>query len=303
MIDTAWAGAPLPLPDRRSGKIRDSYALEGGRRLMVTTDRLSAFDRVLGLVPHKGQVLNTLSSWWFERTRDIVPNHFLQQVDPRAMIVRSARPFALEVIVRGYITGVTDTSLWNLYSQGIRHGLPEGMRKNQRLPHPLITPTTKAKAGGHDERIDAEEVVPRGLATAEQWETIRKAALGLFARGGELAAERGLILVDTKYEFGLDDDGNVMLIDEVHTPDSSRFWEADTYEARLAAGKEPVSRDKEFVRLAFAAQGYRGHGEPPEMPSELWQRASDLYVGLYEQLTGTKLRPESGDPLQRLEAL
>ena len=213
MIDSAWAGAPLPLPDRRSGKIRDSYALSEGRRLMITTDRLSAFDRVLGLVLHKGQVLNTLSSWWFERTRDIVPNHFLEQVGPRAMIVRSARPFALEVIVRGYITGITDTSLWSLYNRGLRYGLPDGMRKNQRLPHPLITPTTKAEAGGHDERIDEDQVVPQGLATAEQWETIRTAALGPFARGGVLAAERGLILVDTKYEFGLDLAVAVMLID------------------------------------------------------------------------------------------
>ncbi len=280
----------LPLPERQSGKVRDWYSLPNGQRLIVTTDRLSAFDRVLMRVPFKGQVLNQLSAWWFEQTSDIIQNHIVSIPDPNAAIVKIAEPILVEVIVRGYITGVTSTALWYRYSLGERniygYDFPECLQKNACLPEPIITPTTKGGLTGHDERLTCAEVVQHGLLDAKTWEQVQTAALAIFKRGQEIANKAGLILVDTKYEFGIALDGSVVLIDEVHTPDSSRFWKADTYQERFVAGKDPENFDKEFVRIAYAEKGYRGDGEIPPMPDELWVSASQRYIQIYEMLTG-----------------
>ena len=280
----------LPLSNRQSGKVRDWYDLPHGQRLIVTTDRLSAFDIILARVPYKGQVLNQLSAWWFEQTKDIIPNHLVSMPDPNVSIVKTAEPILVEVIVRGYITGVTSTALWYRYSLGERnvygYQFPEGLQKNALLPEPIITPTTKGGETGHDERLTCAEVVEKGLLDAKTWDQVQSAALAIFKRGQEVAGKAGLILVDTKYEFGIASDGSVVLIDEVHTPDSSRFWKADTYDARFSAGEDPENFDKEFVRIAFADKGYRGDGEIPSMPDELWVSASQRYIQIYEMLTG-----------------
>jgi phosphoribosylaminoimidazole-succinocarboxamide synthase len=294
----------LPLSNKQTGKVRDWYNLPNGERLIVTTDRLSAFDIILARVPYKGQVLNQLSAWWFEQTKDIIPNHIISLPDPNASIVRVAEPILVEVIVRGYITGVTSTALWYRYSLGERdiygYTFPDGLQKNARLPEPIITPTTKGGATGHDERLTCAEVVEKGLLDAKTWDQAQAAALAIFKRGQEIANKAGMILVDTKYEFGIADDGSVVLIDEVHTPDSSRFWKADTYEARFAAGEDPENFDKEFVRLAYAEKGYRGDGEAPSMPAELWASASERYITIYELLTGKTFEASAYPVEQRL---
>ncbi len=280
----------LPIGEKSTGKVRDWYNLGDGRRLLVTTDRLSAFDRILAEVPYKGQVLNQLAAWWFEQTKDIVDNHVLSLPDPNVLIAQEVEPFPVEVIVRGYISGVTKTALWYRYSQGDRviygHEMPEGLTKNQALPEPIITPTTKGGPTGHDERLTCAEVTEQGYLDEETWDTVQKAALAIFKRGQEVAAKAGLILVDTKYEFGRAPDGRIMLIDEVHTADSSRFWKGDTYQERIANGEEPENFDKEFIRLEFAKLGYRGDGEVPAVDDSLWIRASERYITLYEMLTG-----------------
>src|SRR5512133_1769099 len=240
LIPLAFKDAELPLPQKHSGKVRDWYPLPGGKRLLVTTDRLSAFDRVLAAVPYKGQVLNQLAAWWFAQTQDIVANHVLSLPDPNALVAQEVEPFAVEVIVRGYITGVTSTALWYRYALGERdiygYHFSEGLRKNEMLPVPIVTPTTKGGPTGHDERLTCAEVVEKGYLDAATWETVQAAALAVFHRGQKVAQKAGMILVDTKYEFGRAPDGRVMLIDEVHTPDSSRFWKGDSYERRFATG-------------------------------------------------------------------
>jgi phosphoribosylaminoimidazole-succinocarboxamide synthase len=287
----------LPLSGRESGKVRDWYTLDESRMLFITTDRLSAFDRILARVPYKGQVLNQLSAWWFDITRDLIDNAMIMVPDPNAVVMRTVRRFPVEIVVRGYITGVTKTALWYRYSLGERsiygYDFPDGMQKNQALPKPLLTPTTKGEKGTHDERLTCAEVVERGLMEAAVWETVQQAALAVFRRGQEVAARAGLILVDTKYEMGLSSDGKVMLIDEVHTPDSSRFWKADSYKKRFQAGEEPDNFDKELVRLAYAEKGYRGDGEPPALPDELWAAASQRYISIFEMLTGLPFEPAS----------
>lgn len=268
---------------RISGKVRDIYRRDG-LRLLITTDRVSAFDVVLGLIPFKGQVLNQLSAWWFEQTRDIVANHMLDVPDPNVMLAREATPLPIEVIVRGFITGVTKTSLWTLYEQGERkpYGiqLPEGLRKNDRLPEPVLTPTTKANQGAHDEALTRTAILERGLVKKDIYEQVEAAALALFKRGQAIAEQAGLILVDTKYEFGLID-GEVILIDEVHTPDSSRYWIAGTG----GNGNPPENFDKEFLRVWFAERGYRGEGTPPVMPPEFKAQVAERYIAAYERLT------------------
>lgn len=297
LLPSALQETNLPLPNKTSGKVRDWYDLSDGKRLIVTTDRLSAFDRILAAVPYKGQVLNQLAAWWFEQTRDIIPNHILSLPDPNAAVVNVAEPFLVEVIVRGYITGVTSTALWYRYSLGERdiygYQFPEGLKKNAVLPEPIITPTTKGGVTGHDERLTCAEVVEKGLLDANIWDQVQSAALAIFKRGQEVARKAGMILVDTKYEFGRAADGSVVLIDEVHTPDSSRFWKADSYEERFTAGEDPENFDKEFVRLAYAEKGYRGDGEIPSMPDELWVSASERYITIYELLTGKQF--EAGE--------
>jgi len=290
LLPSALKETNLPLPNKTSGKVRDWYDLPDGKRLIITTDRLSAFDKILAAVPCKGQVLNQLSAWWFEQTKDIIPNHIVALPDPNAAVVNVAKPFLVEVIVRGYITGVTSTALWYRYSLGERniygYDFPGGLQKNAALPEPIITPTTKGGATGHDERLTCAEVVEKGLLDKQTWDQVQGAALAVFKCGQEIANKAGMILVDTKYEFGRAADGSVLLIDEVHTPDSSRFWKAATYEERFADGKDPENFDKEFVRIAYAEKGYRGDGEAPSMPVELWASASERYITIYELLTG-----------------
>jgi phosphoribosylaminoimidazole-succinocarboxamide synthase len=287
----------LPLSGRASGKVRDWYTLDESRMLFITTDRLSAFDRILARVPYKGQVLNQLSAWWFDVTRDLIDNAMIAVPDPNAVVMRTVRRFPVEIVVRGYITGVTKTALWYRYALGERriygYDFPDGIQKNQALPEPILTPTTKGEKGTHDERLTCAEVMERGLMDAAVWETVQQAALAVFRRGQEVAARAGLILVDTKYEMGLSPDGKIMLIDEVHTPDSSRFWKADSYKERFQAGEEPDNFDKELVRLAYAEKGYRGDGEPPALPDELWAAASQRYISIFEMLTGLPFEPAS----------
>jgi phosphoribosylaminoimidazole-succinocarboxamide synthase len=281
--------------ERRQGKVRDLFSLPDERWLIATTDRLSAFDRILTAIPFKGQVLNQLSAFWFECTSDIIPNHILEVPDPNVSLVQKCEPLPVEVVVRGYITGVTKTALWYRYSLGERHiygyDFPDDMQKNQQLPAPIITPTTKGRAGAHDERITCDEVVERGLLDEETWERVQVAVLDVFERGQEIVQRSGLILVDTKYEFGRAPDGTVMMIDEVHTPDSSRFWVAESYQERIAEGLEPENFDKEFLRLWYAERGYRGDGEPPAATEDLIVQVSERYIGLYERLTGQTFQP------------
>lgn len=288
------------------GKVRDFYHLDGQRRLLITTDRQSAFDRVLGLIPFKGQVLNQLSQFWFEQTRDIVANHMLGVPDPNVMLARQAAMFPVEVIVRGYLTGVTDTSLWTMYQEGRRnmYGLsfPNGMSKNQPLPVPVITPTTHAEVGGHDRPLTRAEIVEGGLVEPALWKRIEEVALAVFARGQERCRQAGLILVDTKYEFGLID-GQVALVDEVHTPDSSRFWLAHTYQERFEAGHEPDNFDKELLRLWLREQGYRGDGLPPPLTDDIVVRLSQRYQSCYERITGQPfLMDFESKPQERIAA-
>jgi phosphoribosylaminoimidazole-succinocarboxamide synthase len=280
-LDDAWG-------PRRPGKVRDTYRRDGMLAL-ITTDRISAFDRVLGLIPYKGQVLNQLSAWWFERTADIAPNHVIAVPDPNVTLAREAEPLPVEVVVRGYITGVTTTSLWYLYERGERRPygvpLPEGLRKNDPLPQPVITPTTKATNGGHDRVLTREAVVAEGWVGPALWAEVERAALALFAAGQRVAREAGLVLVDTKYEFGLVD-GRLTLIDEIHTPDSSRFWSAES-----VGVDTPIHYDKEFLRQWYAARGYRGDGPPPAMPDDFVAQVAARYIAAYERLTGGPFVP------------
>lgn len=284
--------------DKRAGKVRDIY-MANGERILITTDRISAFDRVVGLVPFKGQVLNQLSAWWFEHTRDLVFNHVIDVPDPNVTVAREAEALPVEVIVRGYITGVTSTSLWTLYAAGDRQpygiALPDGLRKNDPLPTPIITPTTKATGGAHDERLTRDQIISTGLVEQGLWEQVERTALALFARGQEIAKQAGLLLVDTKYEFGLID-GELALIDEIHTPDSSRYWTAESY----GKGAEPDNYDKEFVRKWFVAQGYRGDGEQPPLTPEFVAQAASLYIAAYERLTGNVFVPGGQPAAERI---
>jgi phosphoribosylaminoimidazole-succinocarboxamide synthase len=288
------------------GKVRDTYDL-GDRLLIVTTDRQSAFDRLLAAIPFKGQVLNQTSAWWMHHTQHIIPNALLSLPDPNACVMKKCTVFPVEFVVRGFMTGSTETSLWTHYKAGQReycgNTFPDGMRKNDRLGHNVITPTTKAV--DHDVPISPSDIVDQGLMTSSDWEVASKAALALFEFGQAEALQRGLLLVDTKYEFGKDVDGNILLIDEIHTPDSSRYWMADTYEARHAAGEEPQNIDKEFLRLWFRAN-CDPYNDPvlPEAPPALVTELSRRYVLLYETITGEAFVPPPQDvvPAERIKA-
>lgn len=289
-VPLALSGVEIPtLGEPIHGKVRDSYSIDG-KRVLITTDRVSAFDRILGLIPYKGQVLNQLSLWWFEQTKDIVANHVISSPDENVTIAREAVTLPVEVVVRGYITGVTSTAMWTLYAAGDRQPygipLPDGLQKNDPLPHPVITPTTKAADGGHDQRLTRAELLEQGLVEPDLWEQIEQVAIAIFLRGQEVAARAGLILVDTKYEFGLID-GQLTLIDEVHTPDSSRYWIKETYDEK----RNPQHFDKEFLRLWFAEQGYTGEGTPPQMTPEFAAAVAGRYITAYEKLTGQSFVP------------
>lgn len=296
----------LDLADHHTGKVRESWRLPGGRRLLVTTDRISAFDRVIGTVPHKGQVLNQLAAWWFARTTDIVANHVIAVPDPNALVAVDARPLPVEVVVRGRLTGSTSTSLLPRYEAGDRvlygHHLPDDLTAHGPLPEPIITPTTKESGGAHDQPVTNDEVVERGLVEAGLWAQIQKAALELFERGTQVAADAGFILADTKYEFGLGPAGELLLIDEIHTPDSSRFWAIDSMDDRLRAGLAPESFDKEPVRLALKAAGYSGEGPVPKLNDLVLEDTSTRYVELYERLTGLAFEPGATPIDERLRA-
>lgn len=278
----------LPLGEKYQGKVRDAYDL-GDSILLLTTDRLSAFDRHLALIPYKGSVLNLTSAWWFEQTAALIPNHVIAVPDPNALIAKKCTVFPIEFVVRGYISGTTSTSLWTQYQKGVRDycglSFPEGLRKNQKLPEPLLTPTTKEKI--HDRPIAPADIISEGWMNEDDWSLASTLALKLYQRGVELAENQGLILVDTKYEFGRDAKGNILVVDEIHTPDSSRYWLADSYQARFDEGLEPENIDKEFLRLWFAK-----HSDPykdeklPKAPKELIEELSLRYIQLYEKITG-----------------
>ena len=281
------------LGPKHIGKVRDVYE-QPDRLVLVATDRHSSFDRIIAHIPHKGQVLNEISAYWFERTKDIVPNHVIAVPDPNVTIGRKCKTVPVEAVVRGYITGVTDTSLWTHYQKGQRDfgnfRLPDGMRKNQKLPAPVFTPSTKEEA--HDRPMSPQQMIDEGIVPRETIEAVERTAIALYRRGAEIAEQRGLILVDTKYEFGTDEDGKLVLIDEIHTPDSSRYWQRDTYDARFAKGEEPDYFDKEFLRLWF-----RDHCDPyrdatlPPAPKELVDELSRRYIQMYERITGTAFKP------------
>ena len=291
------------LGERYEGKVRDNYS-RGDTRFIVVTDRISAFDRILGTIPFKGQVLNQLAAWWFEKTRDIVPSHFVGTPDPNVLECVQCTPLPVELVVRAYITGSTSTSMWTHYAAGERtfcgHALPEGLKKNERLDRPLLTPATKAPLGEHDISASREEILAKGGITAEDFDEAARLAMALFAAGQELCEKRGLILVDTKYEMGKTKDGKVVVIDEIHTPDSSRFWMTDTYQERFAAELDPEPLDKDFVRRYFTALGYRGDGDPPELPPEVRVGAAKRYVEAYERITGEAFVPNTEPPLPRI---
>ncbi len=291
------------LGPRIAGKVRDIYE-RNGKLVLVTTDRHSSFDRIIAHIPWKGQVLNQVSAWWFDKTTDIVSNHVLAIPDPNVTIAKKCSMLPIEAVVRGYLTGVTDTAAWTRYAAGQRNFggivLPNGMRKNQKLPQPIFDPTTKEAQ--HDRVLSPEQMIAEGFITQDLFERVKATALALFTRGQELAARNGLILVDTKYEFGIDADGALVLIDEIHTPDSSRYWQLDSYAMRLAAGEEPQYFDKEFLRLWF-----RDHCDPyqdatlPPAPPELVQELSRRYIAMFEQITGTEFEYGETPILLRIE--
>ena len=291
------------LGEKYTGKVRDVYRQQD-RSILIATDRQSAFDINWCTIPLKGQALNQMSAWWFRQIDDIIPTHVLAVPDPNVTVVRTLRMLPVEIVVRAYLAGSTGTSAWVNYSQGVRrfcgNDLPDGMVKNQPFPHgPILTPTTK---GEHDDLIDPADIIARGLATRDAWHEIQEKAFALFRRGQEIARKRGLILVDTKYEMGYDADGRLTIADEVHTPDSSRYWVADTYDARMAAGEEPESLDKEFFRLWLRKQGFEYGGKRPEITDDVRLMLARKYIELFERMTGEQFTlPTDTDVRRRIE--
>ena len=285
------------------GKVRDNYTLDG-KRVIVTTDRISAFDRVLCSIPFKGQVLNQTSAFWFEKTKNIAKNHMINVSDPNVMIVKECKPYAVEMVVRGYITGVTTTSAWYNYEKGIRNFcgniLPEGLKKNQKFDRPIITPSTKAGHGAHDESISGEEAIKRKLVDRKLYTQMEKTALALFDFGSNFLSRQNLILVDTKYEFG-ELNGKLVLIDEIHTPDSSRFWIKNNYWDLFSEGQEPQKLDKEYVRMWLSGKGFIGEGKIPQIPVDVKVEAAKRYITAYEMITGREFEAKNENVLKRVE--
>ena len=302
----ALADATLPeLPGRYAGKVRDNYDLPDGRRILIATDRLSAFDRSLAIIPFKGQVLTQTARFWFEATRDICPNHVLDYPDPNVVVGQRLTILPVEMVVRGYLAGNTGTSILTLYRAGQREmygvHLPDGIRAYEHLQQPIITPTTKAGTGGHDEPLTPEEILRRGLLTGPQWEQMKEYALALFARGQAMAAARGFVLADTKYEFGTDAEGRIVLADEIHTPDSSRFWFAASYLDRFARGEPPESFDKDVVRAWVGARCDPYRDPIPPIPPEMVLHTASVYIQAFETITGQVFAPPPpGPPLARI---
>lgn len=290
---------PSFLPNHYKGKVRDTFDLGDGRMVFITSDRLSAFDRAITAVPHKGAILNAIARFWFEKTEDIIGNHVISYPDPNVMVVRKLKMLPVEVVVRRYMTGTTGTSIWTKYKNGDRemygHAFPDGMVKNQKLPENIVTPTTKGKS---DEPISGAEIIANGLVEKELWELTERTALELFARGQEIASKLGLILVDTKYEFGIDENGELRIADEIHTPDSSRYWIAETYEERFARGEDPEGLDKEFVRKWLVERMDDPYTSPlPEITAADRQMFSEKYRELYRKVTGKDLHSSDSGPL------
>ena len=300
MVDKAALGAyagyvledaTIPeLPNHYRGKVRDNYDLPDGRRIIIASDRLSAFDRNLAAIPLKGQVLTQTAKFWFEATSDICPNHVIEYPDPNVLIGRKLTILPVEIVVRDYLAGTTGTSILSLYKAGQREmygiRLADGMRDNEKLPETIITPTSKAFHGGHDEPLTPAEIVGQGLLSEAQWKSVSDYALALFAKGRAMARERGLILVDTKYEFGVDESGTIMIADEIHTPDSSRYWNAESYRQRFEAGERPESFDKDFVRTWVVARCDPYKDEIPEIPQDVVLETSRVYIDAFERITG-----------------
>ncbi len=278
------------------GKVRDNY-INDETITMVTTDRISAFDRVLGTVPFKGQALTELADWWFGETADIVANHIIKRPHPNVWKVKRCEPIQVEMVVRGYLTGVTSTSAWTAYQKGDRNfcgnELPDGMRKNEAFPEPIITPSTKAAQGEHDESVSPSELYKRGAVDPGLYKELARISMKLYERGVSRAAEHGMIFVDTKYEFGISN-GKIMLMDEVNTPDSSRYWMKDDYEERFEKGEEPRKLDKEYVRTWLSEQGFTGDGNPPKLTDDIRVEASARYMEVVEKFTGEPMQLDVG---------
>jgi phosphoribosylaminoimidazole-succinocarboxamide synthase len=316
MVDKAALGAyagyvledaTIPeLPNHYRGKVRDNYDLPDGRRIIIASDRISAFDQNLAAIPLKGQVLTQTAKFWFEATADICPNHVIEYPDPNVLVGRRLTILPVEIVVRDYLAGTTGTSILSLYKAGQREmygiRLAEGMRDNERLPQTIITPTSKAFHGGHDEPLTPAEIVGQGLLSQEQWRTVSDYALALFAKGREMARERGLILVDTKYEFGIDESGKIMIADEIHTPDSSRYWFLESYQQRFEAGERPESFDKDFIRTWVVARCDPYKDEIPDIPQDVVLETSRVYIDAFERITGQTfaLPPKDVPVLERV---
>ena len=296
------------LGNRITGKVRDSYVdpeRTPGRRTIVVSDRVSCFDRIVGTIPLKGQVLNQMAAFWFEQTREIARNHLIEVPDPSVSIVQECRTLPVEFVMRGYLTGSTSTSIWTAYERGERlycgHSLAEGMRRHEKLASPLLTPTTKAARGDHDELTSRDELLRSGVLPEALYDEAQDIAQRLFAEGTRFAEKQGLILVDTKYEMGLDDDAAVVVIDEIHTPDSSRYWRRDGYERALERGESPEAIDKEYVRLWLGDQGYHGEGTPPTLPIDVRVTAATRYIDAFERISGQPFEPDLEPPVARIE--
>lgn len=294
------------LPHHYRGKVRDNYDLADGSRIIIATDRISAFDRILAAIPFKGEVLTQTARYWFEQTRDICPNHVIAYPDPNVVVGQRLNILPVEIVVRDYLAGTTATSVLTLYKAGQRQmygvTLPDGLKANQRLPQPIITPTSKAFDGGHDEPLTPDEILAQGLLTAAQWQTLSDYAFALFARGQKLAEERGLILVDTKYEFGTAPDGSIVLADEIHTPDSSRYWRRASYRERFEQGDKPESFDKDFVRNWVVARCDPYKDPIPEIPQDVILATAAVYIEAFETITGQVFDPakNAGPVLDRI---
>ena len=288
---------------RIAGKVRDSYVGTKTRTLVVS-DRVSCFDVVVGTIPLKGQVLNQMAAFWFEQTKEIARNHLIGVPDPNVSVVRECRTLPVEFVMRGYLTGSSSTSIWTAYESGSRnycgHALPEGLKRHERLARPILTPTTKAEHGDHDALTSRDELIASGSISAELYDEAEAIAQRLFAEGTRFAEKQGLILVDTKYEMGLDDEGEIIVIDEIHTPDSSRYWKLEGYEQALRNGESPAAIDKEYVRLWLGEQGYKGNGPPPELPIEIRVEAATRYISAFEQISGSEFVPDLEEPVARI---
>ena len=296
------------LPNPYFGKVRDCYDLPDGNRILISSDRISAFDRILAAIPFKGQVLTQTARYWFDQTADIVPNHVVAYPDPNVVIGKRVDILPVEIVVRGYLAGTTSTSVLTQYKKGVRtmygHSLPDGMRDNQALPHAILTPTSKAFDGGHDEPLTPDEIIEQKLLTKAQWDEVSAYALALFARGQKMADARGLILVDTKYEFGMDAEGRILIADEIHTPDSSRYWLKDGYQAAFETGSRPPSFDKDVIRSWVVSRCDPYKDDVPTIPDEMIAQTANVYIDAYEAITGQTFAPDQSGPtpLDRIRA-